>query len=389
MTDSASVPTPAGTTDPADVRSLEFDLHGIVGVRIEGARADEAAGVRAQLGPIEARLDRDPDLVIRFVDELDDTEALYVEPGEASFGEDDFTLLRGRRGQRTSVSIPFDAIGNGCVISCRRGTIGVPLLLQIVNMTALGRGMLPLHASAFVYEGRCVLVTGWAKGGKSETLLAFAEQGASYLGDEWIYLDPASGAAHGIPEPMRLWAWHVRAGATYRERLGRGRRAKLRALQLGVDAAEGVLRRAGGHRRLASILERSVPILRRQASVQVPPSLLFGDRPPARPGIAVDHLVFAVSHTSDAVVCEATDAAEIATRMTASLEYERRDLTSAYLQYRFAFPSRRSPLMERAAELEAQLLHRALDRLPAVTLRHPYPVAFHRLFDALAPHLVG
>jgi len=55
----------------------------------------------------------------------------------------------------------------------------VPHLLAVINLTALAKGVLPLHASAFTYRGLGVLATGWAKGGKTETLLEFAWLGAT------------------------------------------------------------------------------------------------------------------------------------------------------------------------------------------------------------------
>lgn len=385
---SSTVPNEA-VVAPGDRTVAEFDLHGIVGIRVVGALPDEVTGVRSQLGPIEGKLARAPDVVIRFADDgpWSGTTFRYVEPREAGFTDDAFLVLRGRRQQQTIVAIPFDEIGERCEIVCRRGTIGVPLLLQIVNMTALARGVLPLHASAFVYRGRCVLVTGWAKGGKSETLLAFAEQGASYIGDEWIYLDPETGMASGIPEPMRLWAWHVRAGHTYQSRIGAAPRAKLRLMEYGIEAAERLLRASRGKRRLTSLIERTLPVVRRQASIQLPPSLLFGESATLRHSVKVDQLVMAMSHSADEVECQVVDAPEVAARMAASLEYERRDLMSSYLAYRFAFPARRSTVLDRAIEIESDMLHRVLRDLPALLLRHPYPVSFDRLFSALASHL--
>ncbi len=64
-------------------------------------------------------------------------------------------------------------ISCGCEIVCERGRARVPLLTANVNLVVLGNGALPLHAAAFRFDGTGVLVTGWSKGGKTETLLAF------------------------------------------------------------------------------------------------------------------------------------------------------------------------------------------------------------------------
>ena len=81
-----------------------------------------------------------------------------------------------------------------------------------------------------------------------------------------------------------------------------------------------------------------------------------------------------------------TDAKTVAQRMVSSLEYERRALTTAYQQFRFAFPDRTCAALETVRERELALLVDALDDLPAYELRHPYPVGLHDLYDAADPY---
>src|SRR5438067_2311495 len=81
----------------------------------------------------------------------------------------------------------LDQIGGPVEIVCERGVGAVPLLTAIVNLTALGRGALPLHGSAFEHEGTGVVTTGWSKGGNTESLLAFTARGARYVADEWVF----------------------------------------------------------------------------------------------------------------------------------------------------------------------------------------------------------
>ena len=83
-----------------------------------------------------------------------------------------------------------------------RGLPAIPLLVPIVNLTALANGALPLHASAFVHRGTGVVATGWSKGGKTEALLAFSANGARYVGDEWVYVAADGSRVSGIPSPF-------------------------------------------------------------------------------------------------------------------------------------------------------------------------------------------
>src|SRR5207247_1046267 len=96
--------------------------------------------------------------------------------------------------------VDFRQIGGRCEIVSQSGLGPVPLLIGIVTVTALGKSFVPLHGSAFVHNATGIIVTGWAKGGKTEALLAFAEHGARYVGDEWILLSSDGRKVYGVPE---------------------------------------------------------------------------------------------------------------------------------------------------------------------------------------------
>src|SRR5262245_51635903 len=174
-------------TQRAALEPIDYDLHGVVGIRLLDPSRGDARVVARQLGLPSRPLSREPDIVIRFVDELRLTSPLrYLGLEDSAFTEDAFLVLQDGPGARTK--IPLEDLGGRCEIVCESGLSGVPLLIAAINTTALAKGVVPLHASAFVHRGVGVLVTGWSKGGKTEALLAFASRGAEYVGDEWIYL---------------------------------------------------------------------------------------------------------------------------------------------------------------------------------------------------------
>ena len=185
--------------------AMDYDLQGWVGVRLLNATPAEVAVVDRQLGPIRGTLDRPPDLTLRFVERLDTPGLRYLGQEEAAFTDEAFLLLRTKYGTRARVQIPFEQVGGPCEIVCERGVRSIPLLIPLLNLTALGKGLLPLHAAAFRYRGQGVLVTGWSKGGKTEALLAFIARGAEYIGDEWVYVSSDGDRMFGIPEPIRLY----------------------------------------------------------------------------------------------------------------------------------------------------------------------------------------
>jgi hypothetical protein len=370
---------PLAAAPAGDAPHVDFDLHGFVGVRLLDPRPADVETITRQIGPLVGRLDRAPDITVRFVDDLPDPGRLtYAGWPESAAAGDDFYLLRGRDGVAARTLLPVQDVGGRCAIVCERRAGHVPHLLAVINMTALAKGVLPLHASAFTYRGTGVLAMGWAKGGKTETLLAFAARGAQYVGDEWVYLTP-DGGMHGIPEPIRLWHWHIAQLDALRAGLPGTTRARLRALPSVASSAAALGDTLPGLP--GSVLRRAAPVVRRQAYVQVPPARLFG------PGSVVLHgrldtVLLVASSDGDGVDIEPLPGSAVAAHMRASLEEERSPFLQAYRQFRYLFPERRSAVVEQAAATEERLLEQYLGDRPAHLLRHPYPV---RLESLVAP----
>ena len=366
---------------------MDFDLHGIVGIRLVDPTPSDAAMVRRQLGPMERPLDREPDVVVRFVDELPITDLRFIDFERTGFTDDGFYVLQSRK-RAARVRIPFEGIGERCEIVCQRGVNAVPLLMAIVTVTALARGCVPLHASAFEYEGTGVLVTGWAKGGKTEALLAFSAHGARYVGDEWILLTADGRRMYGIPEFIRLQDWHLRQLPSVRLRVAATRRIFFRTVR-GIDRAHGLLARGPlGRSSAVRTLGEALPALRRQLNLQMNPADVFRGDPGAFEGVP-EKVFLMMSHDLPSYRIEPVAPGEVAQRMIASNMYEQRVLFDAYLAHRFAFPQLRSPLLDEAESLQSAMLQRALSGRETFVVRHPYPCDLGRLFDTMVPHCVA
>ncbi|MDX6365897.1 MAG: hypothetical protein QOK30_973, partial [Nocardioidaceae bacterium] len=355
----------------------DFDLHGIVGIRLVDATSGDIAKVQRQLGPLQATLDRDPDITIGFVDRATTKTVTYAGLNEGGFNEEGFFVLQGRDGVVAKVLLPFEQIGHGLHISCERALPMVPDLLAIINLIALTKGVLPLHASAFSIEGTGVLITGWAKAGKTETLLGCMKQGARYIGDEWVYLTP-DGSMLGLPEPIRLWAWHLEQFPEIlqaRRRRDRMRLSMWNRAALSVGRASRMFPGAG-------VLRKGAPVITRQAYLQVPPEDLFGADAMQLKG-PLDVVVLVLNHDSPEIVSRPVSPAEVAGRMAASLATERAQFMEHYDQFRYAFPDRVSDVVERAHETETALLQQVLEGRPAAKVLHPYPCDITDLGNAV------
>lgn len=368
----------------ASARSTrDFDLHGVVRTRVVDGTPHDLAVVSRQLGLAPVPPAASPDLTVRFVDRLPTRQVTYVGVQQTGFDETGFLLLRGRNGAPQRTMIPFDRLGRCPEIVCEQGSPAVPHLLAIINLTALSKGVLPLHASAFTVDGMGVLVTGWAKSGKTEALLAATRRGGSYVGDEWVYLFP-DGTMRGLAEPIRLWAWHLEQLADVR----RSRRFPDRAHVAGWNATARLARTAGRLLAEPALIRKALPVLERQAFVLVPPEELFGAES-MKDEARLDAVVLLMSSASDETTIDPAAPGEVSARMKASLEDERAPFLADCRQFRYAFPDRPCELVAQAGATEARLLAEVFDDRPAGKVTHPYPCEIASLGDAVVSCAVG
>lgn len=379
--------SPATVSAEATHGVVDFDLHGLAGIRLLEPSPSDVAAVGRQLGLVHEQLEREPDIVVRFVDRLATGSRIrFVGLGEAAFTDDAFLVLRSKHKAPARVELDFTQVGEAVEIVCERGLPAVPFLIPILNLTVLARGVLPLHASAFVHRGTGVVATGWSKGGKTEALLAFAARGARYVGDEWVYVTGDGGRVYGIPEPVRIWGWHLRQLPQYEALVGGANRARLRAVELFLGS-ERAMRRVRAGKRPSRALARLVPLLSRQLFVDIEPERLFGRV--GEQSAPFDRLFFLVSSDAPDIAVEAVDPLDVGERMVFSLQHERLDFTAAYLKYRFAFPAAANPFFEQVEEIQRQALARAFAGKAAFVVHHPYPCSLESLYEAMSPYCEG
>lgn len=368
---------------PAPV--THYDIHGLVALRLHDAPQHVVDDVTRELGAPQAVPGREPDLVVRFVDRVPPSGYLrLLGLHDAAFDDEHFYLLDP---QRRRARVDLTRLGEPCEILCEREIARIPLLVPILGLYLSAARHVLLHAASFVHRGRGVLVTGWQKGGKTETLLPFTAAGADYVADEWTVVGGAERGMYGLSAVARLWDWHLREVPEYWERITPAQRARLRVWR--------------GYRRLYRALPRhdhvrAWPVrLLRQASAdgggpwqavdRIPPARLFGDR--VWHGRApLDRVFLPVLGEDEETTVVPTDPKTVARRMVSSLEFERAPLATAYQQFRFAFPDRVCAALDTVRERELALLVDALDDLPAYEIRHPYPVRLHELYDAADPY---
>jgi hypothetical protein len=362
---------------------VDYDIHGLAGIRLIDPSPRDVSSVSAQIGPDRA-LGREPDLTIRFVDELrPDGPVKWIEPDEIGFTDEGFFFFTGNSGDGAVARLSVDASTGGWEMQCRSGLRAVPLLLPLVDLIMWTKGALALHASAFTYRGTGVLVAGWARAGKTTSLLAFMARGASYIGDDRVYLRAGENNMYGLAQPIALRAYHLRELPRYARLVGWRGRSRLELFAAldrlasraaagdGVDGARGLARRVAG---AAS-----------DASVSVPPERLFGECSLAG---RLDKAFLAIAHDRPEVRVEPIDPGRFAERLVFSLRAERLRIWSFYLAFRFAFPDQLRSFVEADDKTEEEKLADALELSETYALYHPFPAPVEAMHDAMAP-IVG
>ena len=362
---------------------VDFDIHGVVGVRLIDPSPSDLDAACILLGcpsrlPLTA-----PDITVQFVEDLPVRGIRFLGTDQDAFTDNGFFLLQeGTR--RVKARIPFDRIGGPCEIVCKSRLGSVPLLIPIVSLTALKKECVPVHASAVVYNGVGILMAGWAHCGKTAALLGFASKGAEYVGEEWVLLAGNGQRMQGLVRPLELSHWHVASLPHVRSAVNLMNRCAFH----GIGILDGLQKMISGKRTRSSLVFRS--LRRASAAVEdrlrptVAPSAIFRDRIRSA-GAQVDKIFLFVSHEDHRIEVEPITPLEMARRLTFLVQRELTPLLRHYAAYQFAFPSQRNELIESTAEYSFGMLTRALNGKETYIVRLPYPHVFPELYKTIQP----
>ncbi len=352
---------------------FDFDFHGLARVRLAGPRAVDVEAVGRQLGVVPVPARGSADLIIDYRAHGPEPRGSAWMVGTATASSDDRVFLRDASG-RTWTSYSF-ADSPTLRLERAHGSGKVPLLTQLIAAIVRSRGVTPIHASGFVWNGKGVLVMGWSKGGKTELVLPFMERGATFVGDEWMYL--VDGRMFGLHEPIRIWDWHLTDLPGLRARLPASARRRLRVLgrmeQMARLFGRLPLAPEDGTRRIAELINR-------QRFVQLTPDALWGGR--TTQNVEVDRIVLVVARPSDTVELYPIESGQVAEHMAFSNIEEMRPLSLLSDQMRFVNPHV-SAFVNHDPSTEARRLEAALSGVDAAVLTHPYPAPTQDLFSTL------
>jgi len=340
--------------------AVRYRLRGGVSVEIGGASDSRLRAFERWAPASRDRGEGEADLVLRIVSGALSKERDRPVRGHALRACDAGLIIR-RAG--VTFVLPLDRIGLGLEVECRGGLPPPSVLRPLVNLLALARGSLPVHAAGLEQDGG-VLVSGSSGAGKTSMMLAGLAEGARFLCSEWALIDPAGGRIHGANEPVRIRSHHL---ATWPELADLpGAASVVRARLLG--AVGGLLGRWGQ------------PVVRR-AYVDVQPAALSKE-PPLYEPVPLRRLMVLLRRGSVEGCGAAMTPADVVAQMVRLAMHDYREVVSLYGAHRFAFPDRPSPFLERLEETLAEHFVRALAGVTIQRIALPASATAEKLRDS-------
>ena len=236
-----------------------------------------------------------------------------------------------------------------------------------------------------MYKKKSILVLGWEKGGKTESLLAFTNQNADYIGDEMVALSDDGNKMFGIPIPIAIWEWQLK----YIPYLSLEIKLKYKIIFKIILYLEKFYRIFAKGRInsffLFQLLDASLPALKRKLKIWVHPYDLFKNQK-GKQGTTPDKVFLVMSHNNKKdIFIESCLPEEIAQRMLSSNEFERMHFFKYYQAFKFAFPNLRNEFLETIDERQKKLISHVFSGKESYKVTHPYPVSLDDLFNKMSP----
>lgn len=359
----------------------DYDIHNIIGIRVVNPTERDLKLIVNYYGEHEKVLNREPDITIKFINSLETPDLVFVGLDNAGFNKNGYYILSSGR-TNLKVKIPFEKIGQPIELICQSGLPGIPLLNHIVNLSFLGKNYIPLHASAFRYNKKSALVMGWSKGGKTESLLAFGNKDAEYIGDEVVMLSENGDEMFGIPAAVTVWEWQFKQIPKLIPKLSKNKKSLFSLIHF-IESVYNFLKKTFlKNSFVTKIIAEALPAFKRQLNFRVTPKFIFKEKI-YKEKVYPDKVILILSHDSEDIKVESCSIDEVINRMINSHEYEMSTFIQHYSTFKFAFPHLENPFLEKVNKHQRELLKTALAGKEAYKVLHPYPVSFERLFNEM------
>lgn len=363
---------------PPSAAEHHFALAGGVALGVRGVDAASTARIAALMDPYPARSGPgDAGIVLEQAPAGDAPVPLDIQgPARddlmtASDGRS-LHVLQGRRWCTLPDETGLIRFGEGFPLARLVGSLARPAL----QLALAAAGAPCVHSACVDLDGGAVVVAGWSETGKTETALAFLEDGARFVSDKWTVLLP-DGTVGTFPIGVGIRRWVLPHLPTLRSALPSMARAQLRTAG-GVAALTGPIRRRGLPGRIGGLavgsMDRAIALADRAALSPSQVGEAYGHpvdtarRIPLRATVILTTVPGGTEPTARIV-----DPGWAARRLARSAAYERRGFGELLARARYAFPDRPAADDPLGEAREERLLAAAFSAAPVIEARAPFP----------------
>jgi hypothetical protein len=239
-----------------------------------------------------------------------------------------------------------------------------------------------VHSSCVDLDGHAILVAGWSESGKTETALAFAEDGARFVADKWTIVG-SDGAAAPFPISVGVRRWVLPYLPRLRAALPQRARAQMLAAGVAAGASKPV-RAVARESTIGRAFERAAGLADRAALRLSEVAAVYGGSEDPTRSAQLHAVALLTTVPGRQVSAEAIDPDHAARRLARTAAYERRGFFALDERIRFADPLRRERAAVIVEEFEEEFLGRLLASIAVIDVRAPFPTDPRPVRDAIA-----
>jgi hypothetical protein len=361
-----------------------FDIAGRVSLAVRSLPDRDMARLAAALDPYApGPPPAEPDVIVeRLAPPVKPLVDLQRDAGDgrvtATDGERFYLLGRGRRCALPALGgPPPDRIEVEAGFAAGRPL--ARLVRHQVQLALHRRGAVAVHGAAVDLAGHGVVVAGWSESGKTETALALAETGGTFLSDKWTVLTEGLTAA-AFPIGVGVRGWTLEHLPRLRATIAARERARLMAAAAGRAALRPLGRRDAVDR-----------LLGQADRISMPPTTLrnaYGTPPDGRWETPLEALALLTTVPDRTLVgVRPADPAWAAARLARTADFERRGFFELHDRAAWALDDRAPSARDHFREHERAFLERALARIRVIEVRAPFPTDPRPVADAIRRYL--
>ena len=311
------------------------------------------------------------DITIRFVDSLGSHADLKIAPF-AERWKDNFLYVDK---YDNKAIIPIDILPTHApiVILAERNIVPAlfyeTIIRMVIRYRLLQRNISFIHASGIAVNGQGIIFPAWGGTGKTNMVIQFLQDGASYLGDDLV-LTSTDGTLYAFPETISMFDYNFRTFPEYKQLLGIKKRSLFflkQAMEWIDDVAAKTLAQDSLLRatiaRMA-ILSKSFTTVSMSCS-QLAPSCGVVSSIPLAKAVFLTKAEIAKPE----VIIESPES--LASRMAACLDFEHLFQMRLVDAFSFAFPEKKANPLRTAYLQEQTILKQAFSKAQIFHLRIP------------------